>query len=818
MNSPFNLSSKKLIILFSGLSGVILIAFLLEVILFAGSETGVLISNILTPAASIIVLCVSFFAAFATIHISKRSALAWGFFALAQFSSVIADATWSILETKLGTPPFPSLADGFFLAYYPLFFTGVFILPGRHYSSQEWMKKGLDLAIIVIASFLTFWNFLIGPTINTMQEDSIIAQLLGAAYPTGDLLILWALLVVLYNRSNLRVNKPILLLGLSTLVLVITDCIYSYQSLMETYISGGLLDIGWLVAYFLGGLAGIYQILYAGSFDQKQRDLDRRSYDFLDRFAAHLPYFSLIGAYVLLVISHQGELVMPFWSISIAVGALIGLVLIRQITTIQENRHLLDQRDLMIQKTQAQAEKLAEYNVSLKEEIENRQRAEERLSYDALHDGLTNLPNRALFLDRLGQAIEFTRRRTDHTFSILFIDLDYFKIVNDSLGHSIGDKLLILLGHRLRNCLRSSDTIARLGGDEFVILLENSGTDDNVLRVAERIQASICSPYQINGYEIFTSASIGAVLDLSGYASAEEVLRDADIAMYRAKTLGKSRIEIFNLELREQAMKRLTLENEIRRALNNSEFELYYQPIYSLITNQVTGFEALIRWNHPTRGMLLPNEFLPVAEETGLILPIGNWVLYQACLQINLWRQAFACFRDLTMNVNISGKQFKQQDFVDQIVQTLEETRTPASALRLEITESMVIENPAVANEYFTQLSNLGIQLQVDDFGTGYSSLSYLQIFPIQAIKIDRSFISNVGKPGKNSELVRTMLRMVHDLGMDAVAEGIENETQLEELKRLTCQFGQGFLLAKPMAKDQAYEVLQQASIIQVSI
>jgi len=804
--------SEKSVPILLFLTSLILSVFLGGTYFIQDEQTRMLVSDIVFPIIGYIAAALLFAAAKQSYRQSRRLFLVWGIFGLAQFASATGELIWTILEIGFGQTPFPSIADISYLAYYPLFFFGIILLPGKNYSFREWIKKGLDIGIMVIASILVFWNFLIGPITAVASEDLYLSQVLNLAYPTGDLLLLWALLAMLYNHSNIRLNKPILLLGVSIGFLIATDCIFSYQSLSGTYISGGVLDIGWVIAYLVTGLAGLTQILSTSSQEITSDPTTARSHDLFDRIATYMPYLWVIGAFVLLLQSHSIVLPMSFSSIAIAVGAMITLVLIRQIVALVENRHLLVQLQKMMVQAQIQAGELEKANYSLKDEISIRKRAEDRLSYDALHDGLTRLPNRALFLDRLGQAIEYTRRRSDHIFSVLFIDLDHFKIVNDSLGHSIGDQLLMIIGQRLRHCLRSSDTVARLGGDEFVILLENSGADGGILHVTERIQAALSGPIQINGHDVFTTASIGVVPNLSGYIDAEEALRDADIAMYRAKALGKARVEIFNPDLRNRAVMRLLLENELRHAINHSEFELYYQPIFSLQTDSIIGFEALIRWNHPTRGLLLPAEFLLVAEETGLILPIGKWVLHQACSQISQWHKMFSGFEHLSINVNISSKQFQQTDFVDQIVTILQETGIDPSILKLEITESMVIDNASVAKEYFNRLCSLGIRLQVDDFGTGYSSLSYLQNFPIQTIKIDRSFISEIGKPGKNSDLVRTMVMMAHDLGMDAVAEGIETEQQREELKRLMCQFGQGYLMAKPMNTAGVVEILHKTT------
>jgi diguanylate cyclase (GGDEF)-like protein len=411
-------------------------------------------------------------------------------------------------------------------------------------------------------------------------------------------------------------------------------------------------------------------------------------------------------------------------------------------------------------------------------------------------------------LDRLGQAAEYCRRRPDYRFSVLFVDLDHFKVINDSLGHLTGDQLLISAGRRMKETLRSSDTVARLGGDEFAILLEITGERNAASKVAEKLQEALRLPFYVDGHQLFVTASIGVVIDIAEYSHAEEILRDADIAMYQAKAKGKARFETFDIKMRSHAFSRLKMEQELRAALENGEFQLYYQPILSMQSQELVSFEALIRWNHPTRGLLSPGQFLPVAEDSGLILPIENWVLYEACRQLRTWHENYPTLQHLSVNVNISNKLFAQVNFVDGVIKALQDSGLPAASLRLEITENVLISNYAAANEVFHKLRNLGVQLQIDDFGSGYSALGYLQHFPISAIKIDKSFVDEIGKSQRGLELVRAIVSMARELGMEAIAEGIETSEQLKELQSLSCHLGQGFLLSKPLDKDSAEKIL----------
>lgn len=450
-------------------------------------------------------------------------------------------------------------------------------------------------------------------------------------------------------------------------------------------------------------------------------------------------------------------------------------------------------------------------------DITQRKVAEEQLLHDAFHDALTGLPNRALFMNRLGHTVERAKRHEDYLFAVLFVDLDRFKIVNDSLGHMSGDQLLLAFVQRLERCLRAGDTVARFGGDEFAVLLEDIKDISDATKVAERIQAELTLPFNLSGHEVFTTASIGIVLSTTGYERLEDLLRDADIAMYRAKAQGKACHQVFDKTMHIRAVTLLQLENDLRRAIVRAEagvleeaespkemsleFQVHYQPIVSLSTGKIKGFEALLRWLHPERGFVSPTEFIPIAEETGLIVPLGYWVLREACRQTRIWQERFPTDPPLTISVNLSSKQFSQPDLIKQIDQILRSTSLDACCLKLEITESAIMENAEAAAAMLLQLRILGVELYVDDFGTGYSSLSYLQRFPVDALKIDRSFISNMGVQGEDSEIVQTIVTLARKLGIEVVAEGVETAEQLAHLKTLGCTDGQGqgYFFSKPL-------------------
>ncbi|HEY9808035.1 MAG TPA: EAL domain-containing protein [Halomicronema sp.] len=482
-------------------------------------------------------------------------------------------------------------------------------------------------------------------------------------------------------------------------------------------------------------------------------------------------------------------------------------------------------------------------------DITERQWAQEQLEQAAWHDGLTGLPNRTLFINRVEQAITQAKQRSNGLFALLFLDLDRFKVVNDSLGHSLGDQFLVAVARRLSSCVRPGDVVARLGGDEFTILLSSISNIDGATAFAERIQQELAMPVNLNGHQVFTSASIGIAAAAYGhivtgtddknsdqslwgrpYLQPEDLLRDADIAMYHAKAEGKARYVVFTQAMHERAIVLLSLENDLRRAISEtgftrpegsslesslsvlaSSFVLHYQPLIALDTGRIAGFEALVRWVHPQRGIVSPAEFIPVAEETGLIIPLGTWVLYEACRQLKAWQERFRSVHNLTMSVNLSGRQLSQTNLLSQIDEILECTGIEPSCLKLEITESVLMDNAATSISTLEELRSRNIGLCIDDFGTGYSSLSYLHRFPINTLKIDRSFVNEMGGDDENSEIVRAIVMLAHNLGMYVVAEGVETEKHLVQLWALQCEYGQGYFFSKPVSAADAELLMADA-------
>jgi len=487
---------------------------------------------------------------------------------------------------------------------------------------------------------------------------------------------------------------------------------------------------------------------------------------------------------------------------NVALPLIFNSVLSITILVFARHRNLLEKDRLS---------ELSAVNNQLHIELKERKRVEKQLSHNALHDALTGLPNRVLFIDRLQHAMERAKRNKEYQFTVFFLDLDRFKVVNDTCGHDIGDLLLIESAKRLAKCVRSVDTIARFGGDEFVILLEDIKEPAEYQAVAERILHNLSLPSEIGGQKVFVSVSMGIVLNHDQYEQPEEMLRDADIAMYHAKSHGRAHYEVFDLAMREHVMARLEMETDLWKAIENHEFVVHYQPILETTSHHIVGFEALVRWQHPARGLLLPSEFIKIAEEIGLIVPLGYWVLEEACTQIQKWQRQYASEQPLTINVNLSARQCAQTDLVDMVASILKKTGLDPSYLKLELTESLIVEDSEATVTMLLKLREIGVQIQIDDFGTGYSSLSVLHNLPIDTLKIDRTFIQQLEGTNGGMEIVRMILSLAHSLGMKVVAEGVETDYQLSSLQSMSCEYAQGFLFAKPVNHQEVDTLLSAA-------
>jgi diguanylate cyclase (GGDEF)-like protein len=460
------------------------------------------------------------------------------------------------------------------------------------------------------------------------------------------------------------------------------------------------------------------------------------------------------------------------------------------------------------QRVQQRTSELEKALHKLQGEVTYRQHLQSKLLDIALHDSLTGLPNRILFIRQLEKALNRAKQEPNYHFAVLFLDCDRFKVINDSLGHLVGDELLRAIARRLQACLNPAGTLARLGGDEFAILLENLTDISIAIELAESILQQLSLSFQLSRYEVFMNASIGISWGNKDYDRPEYLLRDADTAMYRAKAQGRARYYVFDPVMYQEAIQILELENDLRRAIERQEFLVYYQPIVSLSTGRISGFEALVRWQHPIRGLVSPIEFIPVAEETGLINAINTWVLRSACKQLSIWQHYPVTPEPLTISVNLSARLFLQPDLLAQIDQIIEETKVNPAYLELEITESVIMENSNAVRIILQQLKQRKMKLVMDDFGTGYSSLSYLHSFPLNALKIDKSFVKRMQENQENMGLVPAMIGIADSMGMVVIAEGVETKEQLLQLRSLNCNFAQGYFFARPLEQQSVIKLL----------
>jgi diguanylate cyclase (GGDEF)-like protein/PAS domain S-box-containing protein len=486
-------------------------------------------------------------------------------------------------------------------------------------------------------------------------------------------------------------------------------------------------------------------------------------------------------------------------------GTRIPIELQLQAVTLQDELVILGTaRDISVRKSAE--EMLHQMNVELEEVVAHRTEAllesQAQLEHDALHDALTGLPNRTLLTNRIDLSIDQEKRHQDYHFALLFLDVDHFKVINDSLGHLIGDQILISISKRLNNCMREVDTVARIGGDEFVILLAHIESVNDVVQIVKRITDDLSEPHRILDHEIYVTVSIGITISTTGYSSPDEILRDADIALYRAKDNGRSRYELFDHTMHKQAQWRLQLEMDMHKALQENEFSVHYQPIMDITQDRLAGFEALARWEHPSLGFIPPDDFISLAEETGLIIPLGYKLIYEACAQCCFIQEAYQD-KSLKISINISGKHIIQPNFVEELDRILVTTGLDPKTLIIEITEGVLIDNTSLVKSTLEELIKRGISIHLDDFGTGYSSLSYLHQFPFHSIKIDRSFINMITPASKKNEIVEAIINLANGLGKKVIAEGVETDDQLRYLKSLSCQMAQGYFFSRPVSAKE---------------
>ena len=737
--------------------------------------------------------------------VSKRLSYGWGLMALAVLCTLVGDSIWGYFEIVLKTAPYPSIADLFYILFYPAFFAGLIVLLENPGKSENWILHGLNIAIIVAAFLLLFWIFLFNPFAGNQRHLPASELFLTFAYPISDLVLLLGLLFLTYFHSKNSFSGPILFLGSSISLLIIADFLFSIESAEGLYVTGSYIDLLYWISTLFVGYAGYLQAKMVPE-NPKSNKLDLRFKKLLlkgERNFSFAPYFAIAGAYLLLFLFHAN----PGVNTSIlfgGVGFVISLVVIRQIIVLTKNDQLVARLTAALNRLNVQSADLENLNRELTTEIDKRNYVEEQLTHEVLHDSLTGLANRTYLGQRFTQVLEEVTNSTTFDYSVLFLDLDNFKVVNDIFGHTIGDFALLELGSRLHKCIRGCDILARFGGDEFVILLENNLAneqhDENyAISIANTILEELERPYYYQNRKILLNCSIGIVQSIKGYKNSEDVFKDADIAMYAAKRNGKARFEVFTIEMGKTATYMLKFDNEVQRGVENDEFFLQYQPIFNISNNEISGFEALIRWQHPVMGLLMPGEFLPIAEETFSIQLIGDWVLLRACEQMCKWVDCYPNNKSLILNVNISGKQIENPDFVKNVLSILKKTGLPPTQLRLEITENTLIHDQQRINDTLKDLRQLGVTFSIDDFGTGYSSFSNLNNFSVDEVKIDRSFTIDIREGKKNFEICKSIINVAKNLNIRTVVEGIEELDQLEIFNSLNCDCAQGYYFSKPV-------------------
>ncbi|MGI8640856.1 MAG: putative bifunctional diguanylate cyclase/phosphodiesterase [Pyrinomonadaceae bacterium] len=513
-----------------------------------------------------------------------------------------------------------------------------------------------------------------------------------------------------------------------------------------------------------------------------------------------------------LAVKAQSQLSTTLFLLTVAVSGVVYFTYRRYVDDVRKTSAKAEQAE---RERAEQAEKHVgelQHHIAEQDRISQALReSKERFRHAAFHDALTDLPNRNLFMETLKFSLEKNKQKPDFKFAVLFLDINRFKTINDSLGHSMGDKLILHVAKRLATSVREKDLVARFSGDEFAFILNNISDVNDAIQFAERIKNKISTPFNLSGRQVFTSFSIGIAMGNAEYEAAENVLRDADIAMYHAKENDKDWV-VFDQKMHTRALTLLQLETDLRSAIERNELCMYYQPIIGLDSMKLSGFESLVRWNHPQRGLVPPSEFIPVSEETGLIVPMTLWILRTSCRQLVEWQRKYPDSKDLVVSVNLSGKHFAQKDLVGQIRSILIETQINPACLKLELTESAVMENAERVISMLQEIRELGIHLSIDDFGTGYSSLSYLHRFPINTLKVDRSFVGTMEEGTENGEIVRTIVALAKTLNLNVVAEGIETIHQLHQLRVLGCEYGQGYLFSRPVPVEEAEKLLNDKS------
>lgn len=728
----------------------------------------------------------------------------WLLISFGSFSYAIAEVSWDYYESILhGEVPFPGLPDLFYMLQVIFFFLAFLIKIWYERDTLHLVKFIFDTCIIMTVAISFSWHFLIHDILS--QHESTLYKFVSLAYPVSDLMLILGA-VSFYIGSEYFFSPKVLSLIFGSLIIqVYADSVFLYQEANSLYISGGQYDPLWTLALLMMGIAGITSLI---EDNEKKTDVvspKRNTFLLKDFFSFRLllPYLCVIILFLVMIIQSK-EIN------SLIVGSVVGILLVisRQIFTLLENRTLLAKYHTLTEELEQKIEERTEELSNKNQQLIN---AVQKMKHMAYHDVLSGLPNRRMFLEQLTMAMAAAKRNT-YKLAVVFIDLDRFKNINDTLGHDIGDLLLKHVSEQMSLSLRKNDSISRQGGDEFTLLLNEVANEMEIIELVQQIQTIVSKPIRIKEHDLHVSMSIGIAVYPKDGSSPEELLKHADMAMYQAKEEGKNTYRFFLTEMNENISRKMILENGLRKAILHNEFILHYQPQVNIETGKIIGMEALIRWNTNNDGVISPGEFIPLAEETRLIIPIGEWVLYNACKQAKAWHNLG--YDHLKLAVNLSPFQFLHENAVEMISKILEETGFNPHYLEIEITEGVAVYDAEEAIMKMQALRDLGVRISIDDFGTGYSSLIYLKRFPINSLKIAQPFIKDIIKNTSDESLVNSMISMAHSLGLSVIAEGVETTEQLQTLIDLNCDEVQGYIFSKPLTVKQFNTMLESGTLV----
>lgn len=729
-------------------------------------------------------------------RVNGQDRIFWLLMSAGAMSYVLGEGYWIYYENiRHETVPFPSWADLFYFTQAFCFLTAFLHKLYVKKNSYHMLRMLFDTLIVMTVAVSFSWYFIIQP-IFAQHEISTGALLTSLGYPLSDLALLLSAISMYLSSKEILPGKVLALLISGFLIQIYADSAYLYLTSTETYSSGSLYDPLWPAALLLTGLAGYYfkESEHSQATGSHVKSQGPESFDYARLL---LPYVCVILLFIMNLQSFE------FNSIFTGTSVAILLLIIRQIIAIVENNSLLRRlhamNDVLEQKVTKRTHELSEKNAQLVE-------AYTRMEHMAYHDALTDLPNRRFFEERLSTAIAQAKTQNSIV-AVLFLDLDRFKNVNDYLGHAVGDLLLQHVSKRLSTCLQKTDTVSRQGGDEFTIILENR-TIEEISKLASNIRDQLHQPFFLAGNELRISMSMGIGVYPYDGDTAETLMKNADTALYLAKERGKNNFQFFTSELNERIARKMMLETALHKALEGNEFVVHYQPQLHLQTGKITGVEALIRWHHPEHGLISPTDFIPLAEETGLIVPIGEWMLEQACRQNKRWQNQG--FPPLKMGINLSARQFMQENLTEKVAYVLQVTELDPQYLDLEITESIAMQNVEHVIDKLRDLKQLGVQISIDDFGTGYSSLSYLKKFPIHTLKIAQPFVDDIAINAEDLAIVNAIIVMARSMKLNVIAEGVETPVQLELLRELQCDEVQGYLISKPVPTATLEALLTQ--------